>query len=176
MMERRPPCLGILAATVCLLAAVLLTACASASRRVTPYDETLRQIHLSSGRLAWDGLAMGMTFDRAERTVGERLPSPRTDHRRCADDHVVQVTYLTQDLLLVFSGPTGQARLKEIALRLPAGFEIGPVAAAVEARLPGMSLEPSARSLVYRANGAGRVVVDPDVGVRLGDVCLPGEG
>jgi hypothetical protein len=85
----------------------------------------------------------------------------------------VRATYLRQDLVLTFTGPTSQARLKEIALALPAGFEVGPVAAAVEARLPGLVEQRSAHGLVYRADGAGLVVVDPAVGVRLGDVCLP---
>lgn len=156
-----------------LLVAVLSTACASAPRRLTPYDLALRQIHVQSAHLAWGDLVVGTTFERVERAVGQRLPSPRAERRRCPDDYVVRVSYLREELILTFSGTTSQARLKEVALSLPPGFEVGPVAAALEARLRGLVEERSSRGIVYRADGAGRVVVDPAVGVRVGDVCLP---
>lgn len=178
----RPPLTALLACT--LLACTLLAALACTSgapRRVTPYDEALRQVHLRGGKLAWDGLEVGMTRRQVERALGQRLPAADGPDELCADYYVAAEAH-GQRLGLVFRGPTEGARLRAIGVLLPGGFDMEAVVAGLRARLPEMRWVPSRhqpeaaehelRNRLYEVAEAGVVFVNPDGGFQIGDVCV----
>jgi hypothetical protein len=171
------------ASVVTLGGLMLLTACASGNRprRLTPYDEALRQVYERRGEIGWDGLQVGMTFAAVERAVGRRLGSPEGPDALC-DRYSLEVTLHDQALRLSFTGSTQSARLAAITLLLPNGFETDPVIDALETRLGTLTFIPSphvpgqdvnqARKPLFETPGGVRVFLDPEQGVSLGDVCV----
>jgi hypothetical protein len=162
---------------------MLLTACASSDRprRLTPYDEALRQVYERRGEIGWDGLQVGMTFAEVERAVGRRLGSPEGPDPLC-DRYSVEVALHDQPLRLAFTGGTQSARLASITLLLPNGFETDPVIDALETRLGILTFIPSphvrdqdvnqARKPLFETPGENQVFINPEQGVSLGDVCV----
>lgn len=169
---------------ILLLTAVTLLAAACAGgppHRATPYDEALRQVHLRRGQLAWDGVEVGMTFRQVELALGERLPMPDGPSELCGDYHLT-TEVRGQRISLTFRGPTQSARLRDVGVQLPAGFDMDAVVDALRARLGAMEWVPSRheprarehelRNRLYEVEEAGVVFLNPDGGFQMGDVCI----
>lgn len=166
-----------------VVALTLLTAaCASGPpRRTTPYDDALRQVHLRRGTLAWGGIEVGMTFAQVERALGERLPVPDGPGELCGD-YYVATEVRGQRISLTFRGPTQSARLRDLGVLLPPGFDMDAVVDALRARLGEMEWVPSRhepgaaehelRNRLYKVGEAGVVFLNPDGGFQMGDVCI----
>ncbi|HMB52802.1 MAG TPA: hypothetical protein VKU40_05770 [Thermoanaerobaculia bacterium] len=178
MQHHRQSLAVLLVATLTLFTA----ACASGPpRRTTPYDDALRQVHLRGGTLAWGGVEVGMTFAQVERALGQRLPVPDGPGELCGDYHLL-TDVRGQQISLTFRGPTQSARLRDVGVRLPAGFDMDAVVDALRARLGDMEWVPSRhqprarehelRNRLYRVGEAGVVFLNPDGGFQMGDVCI----
>ena len=161
---------------VTLAGLLLIVGCASGVRRVTPYDEALRQVHQRRGNLGWDGLEVGMTFSEVERALGQRLGIPQGPGPLC-DRYTSRVQVLDQALRLSFTGATQSARLAAITVLLPLGFDTTGLVDALEARLGTLTPVPSPQTPnptkpLYQTSDGGRVFINPEEGISLGDVCV----
>ncbi len=164
------------------LAALLLglAGCASIERqaRLPRYTEPIRQLALRSGRLAWDGLVIGMSFREAE-----PLAQARSDGR--CGFRAVNAALRRQGLELDFDDRSEGGRLKAIGLKLlnPAGEASGAeIAETLKARFPEVVYQPSPQqpdlpeSLnprpLYRTPNGALFLVDPRVGLYFGELCV----
>ncbi len=127
-----------------------------------------------------------MTFQEAESTLGKRLPSLKLDPRDgLCGFAVVGVAPHRQPLQLEFDAAGGaDGRLKAIWLLLPdrgGDASVARTARALKARFPDLvympqrqSPEPEATNPhpIYRSPGGALFLIDPQLGVYFGDLCL----
>jgi hypothetical protein len=174
-----------------VLAALLGLAAACASpgrpaRTFAPYTDPIKQITLRNGRLGFGGFEIGMTFHEAESALGKRLPSLQLDPRDgLCGFAAVDVAPHRQPLQLEFDATGGEdGRLKAIWLLLPdrsSDASAAHTARALKARFPDLVYvpmrqypEPEATNPhpLYRGAGGGLFLVDPQLGVYFGALCL----
>jgi hypothetical protein len=173
-----------------IFAVLALSSCASPGRppaqHFAPYTDPIKEITLHNGRLGYGALAIGMTFHEAQAAVGKHLPSLKLDPRDgLCGFAVVDVAPHRQPLQLEFDASSGEdGRLKAIWLLLPdRGGDASAVrtARALKARFPDLvylptrqSPEPEATNPhpLYRAPGGALFLVDPQLGVYFGDLCI----
>lgn len=152
------------------------------------YVEPLSEIELRGGRLAWDGVAVGMTFAQVERAVERSIgsldsPDPRPG-LLCGLHHAA-ATVDGQWLGLEFAGVGRDAALRAITVRLEPRlgetFETAAVVDALRSRLE-LAFVPSPHAPrlaeseiekpLYRVGSGELVFVDPEAGVVIGEVCV----
>lgn len=164
---------------------VLVTPRALAATWPPPsYVEPLSEIELRGGRLAWDGVAVGMTFAQVERAIGPLASPDPLPGLLCALHHA-DATVDGQRLGLEFSGIGRDAALRSITVRLEPRigevFETAQVVAALRSRLE-LAFVPSPHAPrraetevekpLYRTRSDELVFVDPAAGVVIGEVCV----
>jgi hypothetical protein len=165
-----------------------LAGCASIEKqqRLARYTEPIRQLGWRGGRLAWDGLVIGMSFHEAELVLGQRLtPLAKAPVDELCGFRAVEAVAGRQRLQLEFEQKGEKARLKAIWLRLqnPAGEEsTADIAETLKARFPDLVYLPSphqpdlAESLnprpLYRAPNGALFFIAPKLGLYFGEICV----
>lgn len=150
--------------------------------------DAIHQITLRRGRLGWGGLEEGMTFEQAERALGQRLPAlgSASQDQLCGYYHL-ETELMGQPLRLEFSAEAGESRLQ--AIWLPLTSRAGrpsrdQIVEALHARFPELEYLPSQfapdvpeaenpRPMYRTVTGGGMIFVQPELGgVYLGQICV----
>lgn len=166
---------------------LLLAACALPEPKVFPrYTEPIRQLHLERGKLAWDGVRLGMTLRQLEGVVGEHVPLPRPPEVDfgCNID-LTEGRVLGQRLRFELDGSDSTSRLSAVWLLLDkrAGeLHARDMVAALRSRFPRMQYVPKRDAPgvteatdpkpIFRLAPGAFALVTPEEGIYFGELCL----
>jgi hypothetical protein len=147
--------------------------------------QALRQIHMSQGHLGWDGLWVGLPFERVRAHVGPKhmgVPRAKEKGGHCGR-YSVEATLDHQILVLEFGAAAESSQLLALWVILyPRGdgrLDPRETARALAKRIDNLEYDASSGIAedehpypVYRAPNGEGILIDSRQGIYLGDLCL----